>query len=219
MPELFWTEPSTMIDVGRPRMHSDDAILDAALGHVLERGARATTIDAIAAASGAPKGSLYHRFGSLNNLLAEMWIRAVRRSQHAFLAELDNPEPIDAALAAAASLYDFAQERRADARLLASIRREDLIQTPIARPLQQELAELNRPIEKGLTTLARRLFGRTTRPAVEATITATADIPIGALRRHLIAGSRFPPGLRSQISAAAKAALIDAGANAGAGTC
>jgi AcrR family transcriptional regulator len=208
----FWTNPSTIADVGRPRTHSDDAILDAALEQVLHRGARATTIDAIAAASGAPKGSLYHRFESLNDLLAEMWIRAIRRSQNAFLAELDNPDAMKAALAAAVSLYDFSDRHRADARLLASMRREDLIEASLAPRLQQVLVELNRPIQTGLTTLARRLFGRSSRAAVEATITATADIPLGALRRHLIAGSGFPPGLRDQIRAAARAALVEAGA-------
>lgn len=196
--------------MGRPRTYSDDAILDAALDQVLQRGARATTIDAIAAASGAPKGSLYNRFESLNDLLAEMWIRAVRRAQHAFLAELENPDAMEAALAAAVSLYDFSNAHRADARLLASMRREDLIATTLAPRLQQQLADLNQPLQAALTALARRLFGRSTKAAVEATIAATADIPLGALRRHLMAGSKFPPGLREQITAAARAALTEA---------
>jgi AcrR family transcriptional regulator len=185
--------------------------LDAAVEQVLSRGARATTIDAIAEASGAPKGSLYHRFESLNDLLAEMWIRAIRRSQAMFLAQLDHPDAMEAALAAALSLYDFSNTHPADARLLASMRREDLIESTVAPRLQRELAELNRPIQTALTALARRLFGRSTKSAVEATISATADIPLGAIRRHLVAGSRFPPGLREQIGAATRAALLEAG--------
>jgi AcrR family transcriptional regulator len=189
--------------------------LDAALEQVLARGARATTIDAIAAASGAPKGSLYHRFESLNDLLAEMWIRAIRRAQAAFLAELDHPDAMEAALAAALSLYDFSKTHRADARLLASMRREDLIESTLAPRLQRELAELNRPIQTGLTRLARRLFGRSTKAAIEATITATADIPLGVIRRHLVAGSELPPELREQIRAATRAALLEAGGRLG----
>jgi hypothetical protein len=121
---------------------------------------------------------------------------------------------MEAALAAAVSLYDFSDAHHGDARLLASMRREDLIAVPLAARLQQDLAELNRPIQTALTTLARRLFRRSTRAAVEATIAATADIPLGAIRRHLIAGSQFPPGLRDQIRAAARAALLEAGAKA-----
>jgi AcrR family transcriptional regulator len=196
-------------------VHSDDAILDAALEHVLGHGARATTIDAIAAASGAPKGSLYHRFESLNDLLAEMWIRAVRRAQQSFLAQLQHPDPMEAALKAAVSLYDFSEAHRGDARLLASMRREDLFEATIAPRLRQELAELNKPLEKAFGALARRLFGRASRAAVEATVMATADVPLGALRRHLIGGTGFPHGLRSQIRAAASAALIEAGAGTG----
>src|SRR5205823_4383100 len=94
--------------VARPRVHSDADILDAARTLVLDAGARAVTIDAIALASGAPKGSLYHRFASLNDLLAEMWIRAARRAQEEFLRALDQPDAIAAAVAGACSLYDFA---------------------------------------------------------------------------------------------------------------
>jgi AcrR family transcriptional regulator len=187
--------------------------LDAAVEQVLSRGARATTIDAIAEASGAPKGSLYHRFESLNDLLAEMWIRAIRRSQAMFLAQLDHPDAMEAALAAALSLYDFSNTHPADARLLASMRREDLIESTLAPRLQRELVELNRPIQAALTRLARRLFGRSTKAAIEATITATTDIPLGAIRRHLVAGSQFPPGLREQIKAATRAVLLEAGSS------
>jgi AcrR family transcriptional regulator len=188
-------------------VHCDDAILDAARALVLDRGARATTIDAIAAASGAPKGSLYHRFESVSELLAEMWIRAARRAQQHFLAQLDEPDATRAALAAAVSLYDFSALHRPDARLLASMRPEDLVETPLSPRLQRDLAELNRPLEVAIGALAERLFGRATAASVEATVAATADIPLGAIRRHLVAGSEFPPGLRDQIKAAAEAAL------------
>ena len=41
--------------MGRAKLHSDETILDAARTLVLNGGARATTIDAIALASGAPR--------------------------------------------------------------------------------------------------------------------------------------------------------------------
>jgi AcrR family transcriptional regulator len=199
--------------LARPRIHSDDGILDAARALVIDGGARAITIDAIALASGAPKGSLYHRFASLNDLLAEMWIRAARRAQAQFLRALADPDPMAAALAAACSLYDFADANPGDARLLAAMRREDLIETPLAPHLKQTLDELNRPLELALADLARRLFGRADRAGVEATVCAVSDIPIGAIRRHLIAGAGFPVGLRGQVVAAARAVLVQAGAD------
>src|SRR5687768_955218 len=94
---------------------------------VLVAGARALTVDAIAAASGAPVGSIYHRFGSLDGLLAEMWTGAVRRFQGAFLAAFDDDAaPSDVAVSAAVSMYEFAREHPGDARLLAALRGEDL---------------------------------------------------------------------------------------------
>jgi AcrR family transcriptional regulator len=193
-------------------MHSDESILDAARGLVLDGGARAVTIDAIALASGAPKGSLYHRFASLNDLLAEMWIRAARRAQADFLRALEQSDPMAAALAAACSLHDSAAAHPGDARLLASMRREDLIEAPLSPRLTGELDELNRPLELAIGDLARRLFGSATRRNIEATLCAVSDIPIGVIRRHLIAGSELPSGLRAQLEAATRAVLLQAGA-------
>jgi AcrR family transcriptional regulator len=200
--------------MGRSTIHSQDAILDAARDLVLEGGARAATINAIAGRSGAPKGSLYHRFASLNDLLAAMWIRAVERSQGAFLEALDDPDPILAAIAGALSIHDFAERESADARLLASLRREDLVEAVDSPHLRRRLAELNRPLEEALVTLARRLFGRASRDNVERTVCAVVDLPIGATRRHLIAGSALPGTVRVQLEAAVRASLLEAGAPA-----
>lgn len=198
--------------LGRPQLHSEEAILDAARGLVLDVGARAATLNAIARASGAPKGSIYHRFSSLADLLAEMWIRAVRRSQQAFLESLDDPHAMTAAIAAALSIHDFAQRERADARLLASLRREDLIEGLEAPRLRAELEEVNKPLELALMQLARRLFGRATAANLEKTMFAVVDLPVGAIRRHLVAKSPLPPTLREQLKAAVQAALLEAGA-------
>jgi AcrR family transcriptional regulator len=193
--------------LARPRLHSDDAILDAARALVLDTGARSATINAIADASGAPKGSIYHRFASLNDLLAALWIRAVRRSQGEFLDALGDPDATSAAVAAALSLHDFAQRHPADARLLVSLRREDLVESTSTPRLQSELAALNRPLEAALRSLARRLYGRATAGAVERTLTAVVDLPLGAIRRHLVAAAPLPASLRGQLEAAVRAAL------------
>jgi AcrR family transcriptional regulator len=194
--------------MGRPRLHSDDTILDAARDLVLRSGARSTTLNAIAKASGAPKGSVYHRFASLNDLLAAMWIRAVRRAQGAFLEAVDEPNPTAAAVAAALSLHDFAKREPADARLLASLRREDLIEGIEAPALRRELAELNEPVQRAIAALARRLYGNASAANVERTVCAVVDLPLGAIRRHLIAGSTPPRTLRGQLEAAVRAALL-----------
>jgi AcrR family transcriptional regulator len=183
-------------------------MLDAARDLLLEQGATSATIEAISGASGAPTGSIYHRFGSRDELLARLWIRAVYRSQASFLVALEDGEAdADAAARAAAlSIIDFCEAEPADARLLASFRREDLIRTTSGQ-LADELKELNRPLERAVVDLARRLYGKATRAAVNRTLLAVFDLPYGAVRRYLLAGARLPRGLRGDVERAVAAVI------------
>ncbi len=52
----------------------------------MEAGPRGVTTAAVSVRSGAPTGSLYHRFGSRAAMVAELWVRTIRRF-HAFLFE------------------------------------------------------------------------------------------------------------------------------------
>jgi AcrR family transcriptional regulator len=193
--------------VPRPPLHSTESILESARELLLASGARALTVDAIADASGAPVGSLYHRFGSLEGLLAEMWITSVQRFQAAFLAAADrNVEPLEAAVGAALAVHDFARDEPVDARLLAALRREDLVAA--APPeLLARLEALNEPAERALAALSRRLYGNAGPTALARTRFAVADLPVGAVRGHLMRGTPFPRGLRTWIESAVRAAL------------
>jgi AcrR family transcriptional regulator len=75
-------------------------MLDAARELVLEDGSWSATMEAIAQASGAPTGSLYHRFGSRDQLLARLWVRAVQRSRASFIGALQKEDAREAARAA-----------------------------------------------------------------------------------------------------------------------
>jgi AcrR family transcriptional regulator len=190
----------------RPQLHPTDTMLDAARDLLLEDGSRAT-IEAIAEASGAPTGSIYHRFRSRNDLVARLWIRAVHRSQAMFLEAMEPEDARDAALAAAMSIIDFCEEHPADAQLLVSFRREDLIRTTPEGSVATELEELNRPVERAVVDLARRLYGRRTRAALDRTLLAVFDLPYGAARRYLITGARLPSTLRSDLTQAVSAVI------------
>jgi AcrR family transcriptional regulator len=183
-------------------------MLDAARDLLLGEGSRSATMEAIADASGAPTGSIYHRFGSRDELIARLWIRAVYRSQASFVAALERDDPREAALAAAMSIIDFCEEHPADAQLLVAFRREDLVKTIPDGPLAEELAVLNRPVERAVVGLARRLYGRPTRAALDRTLLAVFDLPYGAARRYLISGAPLPKALRADLSRAI-AAVID----------
>jgi AcrR family transcriptional regulator len=192
----------------RPQLHPTDTMLDAARDLLLEDGSSSATMEAIADASGAPTGSIYHRFGSRDELITRLWMRAVYRSQASFVAALEREDAREAALAAALSIFDFCDEHPADAQLLVTFRREDLIRTTPRDALAEELEELNRPVERAVVQLARRLYGRRTRAALDRTLLAVFDLPYGAVRRYLITGMGLPPSLRADLTRAV-AAVID----------
>jgi AcrR family transcriptional regulator len=180
-------------------------MLDAARDLLLQNGTRAATITAIADASGVPVGSIYHRFGSLETLIAKLWIRAVHRSQATFVAATQEPDPVEAAVAAALSIVDFCRQHPADARLLASFGREQLIGATPTGPLADELTDLNSPVLGAVVTLAKRLYGRRSRPAVDRTMLAVFDLPYGATKRYLVDDRRLPARLRGDVEVAVRA--------------
>ena len=151
-------------------------------------------------------GSLYHRFGSRDDLLARLWIRAVRRSQADFLAAIDRPDPIDGAVSGAMAILDFCESQRADARLLVSFRRKDLLHAKPSPELTRALEELNRPLELGLAGLAA-LYGRAGRSEIQHVLLAVFDIPYGAARRHLVAGKSLPASVPGDVEKAVRAVL------------
>lgn len=191
----------------RPQLHPTDVMLDAARDLLLEEGSASATIEAIASSSGAPTGSIYHRFGSRDELIARLWTRAVYRSQASFLTALETDDPRDAALAAATSIIDFCEDHPADAQLLVAFRREDLIRAVPEGGLAEELEELNRPVERAVVDLAKRLYGRRTRAALDRTLLAVFDLPYGAARRYLITARALPPGLRDDLARAVLAVI------------
>jgi AcrR family transcriptional regulator len=196
--------------MARPELHPTESILDAARGVVLDRGLGAATIDAIAESSGAPVGSIYHRFGSVDDLLAEMWIRAVRRSQESFATAAEDPDPFEAVVAAGLSVYDFCVEHPADGRLLLAYRPEDLAGGRINGKQRAELVRLNDPVAAVVRNLARRLYGRVSRKSLDRVLTAVFDLPHGAVRRPLANGERLLPQRREALEAALRAVLADA---------
>ena len=185
--------------MARPRSHSPDTVLDAARAIVLRDGARAATVAAIARASGAPTGSLYHAFGSRDALLAAAWERAARRSQARWVEAAQGPDPVAAGVAMALSLLAFAREHREDCRLLLGMRVEDLVDGPAP-----DLETLNAPVVETVAALARRLGGPSAR---ERVVLATVDLPYGAIRRRLLGGKPPPRALDGPLAAAARAVL------------
>ncbi len=199
--------------MGRLRLYTSDQILDGARRLVLGEGIAAATISNIASASGAPPGSIYYRFDSRETLLAELWIRAVERAQRHCIAAVEAVgEPAEAVVAGGLSIFDFVRSEPADAQLLVSMRRTDLIRSPLPPPLVERLRALNRPAERVIGRLAGQLFGESSARARELITLAVFDLPYGCVRRYLLAGKPPPAAHRAYVERAIRAVLETAAA-------
>jgi AcrR family transcriptional regulator len=169
--------------VAPPRKHETDAILDAARGLVLAGGPRVAGVAAIAKASGAPVGTLYHRFGNRDGILAATWLRALERFQSLAMAATAD-SALQTAVAMALSAVDFARQHPDDARLLLTIRPEDLVDAD-GGGLAAAIASRNIPLVERLKQLARELYGAEDRRSLDALQRAVVDLPYAAVRRHV----------------------------------
>ncbi|WP_049560819.1 TetR/AcrR family transcriptional regulator [Nonomuraea sp. SBT364] len=184
--------------MGRTAKFGQDQILDAALAITADAGPGAATMGAVAARLGAQTGSLYHRFGSRDLMLATLWIRTVRAFQRGFADALAEGDARGAAL----HTPRWCRRHPAEGALLVLHRRQELA----ARwpdELGTDLDTLNAEVADALDAFAAR------RPGVdrERLIFATVDVPYGAVRRHLLA-RRPPPPLVDELITAACDALL-----------
>ena len=188
-----------------PRKHETDVILDAARALVLDGGPRAASVAAIARASGAPAGTLYHRFGNRDGILTAAWLRALERFQTRALAA-DGDTPADAAVAMAVAAVCFARDLPDDARLLLTIRPGDLLDDEPDAAFQQTLAAMNAPLTQRVAVLARQLYGNNRPRSVDAVARAVADLPYAVVRRHA-RDDPMPAWLEKDVAAWARAVL------------
>jgi AcrR family transcriptional regulator len=197
--------------VAPPRKHGTDVILDATRELVLAGGPRAASVAAIAKASGAPAGTLYHRFGNRDGVVTAAWLRALERFQaRALAAGSGMADPADAAVAMAVAAIGFARELPQDARLLLTMRPGDLLDAEPGPGLQQTLAAMNAPLVRRVHELAERLYGSHDERAVDAVNRAVADLPYAVVRRHA-REEPMPSWLEADVAESARALLAISG--------
>jgi AcrR family transcriptional regulator len=192
------------------QVFSTDAILDSAREVIIERGLRGATVEAIARAAGVPVGSIYHRFRSIDELLARVWLRAVRRSQTRALAVPTDPgQPLRSAVAVALAMYDHCLADPHDTLLLDVLHRGEVLALDLG-PLAAEVESANDGIVAMMDALARALYGRAGRRGRDLVLLALVDLPHGFAHRQLVAGQRTP-ARRERLPAAVRAVLADEG--------
>ncbi|WP_066902665.1 TetR/AcrR family transcriptional regulator [Mycolicibacterium houstonense] len=188
-----------------PRKHETDAILDATRALVLAEGPRAASVAAIAKVSGAPAGTLYHRFGNRNGVLTAAWLRALERFQSRAMAAAGD-DSVEAAVAMGVAAVGFAREVPDDARLLLTIRPRDLLDGAPDDEFNATLSAMNAPLIERLRELARAIFGNDDARTMDAMARAVVDLPYAVVRRHAN-DAELPPWIEEDLADAVRKLL------------
>lgn len=183
--------------MGRPPKTDEQRVLRAATGLLARGGVGGLTMAGLAAAAGVPVGSLYHRFPSREVITARAWLRAAGLFQEPFLSALDMG-PRQAAL----MVVPWVREHPDEASVLLLYRREDLVRGQWPEGVRAEAHRLATEAETALRHAAKlaALPPRTVRFAV-------VDVPLAAVRPHLLAGKAVPEDVDELVRRAAWAVL------------
>lgn len=196
-----------MASVPRPSRFSNDDVFDATLAAIVEHGAEAS-IGQIAQRLGGAVGSIYHRFGSRDELITRLWLRCVQRF-HAGHPALADPggDPRNVALASATYVPVYCAEHPDEAIGLTLRGQATLLKQDDLDPgLRQEITTLNDAVIETLKSLAARLYGAASASGLRQIDLAVRTMPYGIVRPYL--GRPVPPLVINATTAAA-AAILD----------
>ncbi|MCF8569974.1 TetR/AcrR family transcriptional regulator [Gordonia sp. HY002] len=185
----------------RPKFSTND-LLDAALQIAVDEGPAAVTAAAVARSTGAPSGSVYHRFAGSDEILARLWIRTIAEFQTGFVDALADTDTAAAADAAIAYVFDWCGANPGKARLLLTFD-ERGIDRRAPHTVAAELRERNATARAALEDWARRHFDKPGPEEFDRAMYALVDLPYGAVRRHLPDG-RPRQWLRDSVTATAR---------------
>ena len=174
--------------MGHPAFNNDD-FLNAALALAAEHGPSAVTVAAISATLKAPTGSFYHRFASRDALLAELWFNTVLAFQRGIAEALDAGDGLRAALHTPAWVRGHLDEGR----LLLLYHRNDFVHGDWPQALRDGLAEQGRRGEARLKKFARETFGRAGPGEIRRAQFLLSEVPVAAVRQHLLRREPPPP--------------------------
>lgn len=189
--------------MARPRRFTDDQILDAARDLLADPATTRPTIAAISAASGVHTGSIYVRFASREELLARLWLRAIRRFQIGIIAALSGTDPL---LAAAMHLPRYCRAHPTEARAMKMFRREELLEVGSAE-LRADIAAVNDRMNDALRAAVAAEFGAADEHRMAIAVAAVKAIPYGLVREY-IAGAVPIPDWVDDVIATATAAVV-----------
>jgi AcrR family transcriptional regulator len=194
--------------MGRKAIFERSHMTGAALRLVADRGPQAVTVAALAKEVGAPTGSIYHRYRSREQLLAELWMDVVERFQDGFVASLAQARDVEGAVVTARFMVEWVREHALESRLLLLHRRQDFVsgeQWPAE--LAERAAALHPQLGGALRAFGERAFARTDADTMTRLRYALLDAPFGAVKPYVQARKRLPAIVEDLVATTARAVL------------
>jgi AcrR family transcriptional regulator len=184
---------------------SQDDFLAAALAIVAEQGPSAVTVGSISERLQSPTGSFYHRFASRDVLLGELWLRTVLEFQQGVRAAIDAGDGLRAALHTPA----WVRKHLDKARLLLLYHRDDFVHGEWPEQLREGAAALTQGVQTGSARYARLVFGRAGAEERRLAQFLLSEVPLAAVRQHLLRHEPPPPLVDDLIRLTYRAVVAD----------
>ncbi|WP_316575312.1 TetR family transcriptional regulator [Nocardia canadensis] len=190
--------------MARPRLFTDDQVLDAARDLLVDPAIIRPAIAAIGKAAGVHTGSIYVRFASRDELLARLWLRSIRRFHEGLLDALAGPSPL---LAAATYLPRYCREHPTEARAMKMFHRDELLAVG-PDELRHEIATVNDAMNAALLAAVVTEFGTADAETTAVAEAAVKAIPYGLVRDYIARAAPIPAWI-DEVAATATGAVLD----------
>src|SRR5258708_22721715 len=190
--------------MAHPRFNQSD-FFSAALAIAAEHGPSTVTVAAISDRLKAPTGSFYHRFASRNILLGALWLRTVFDFRQGVTEAVDAGDGLRAALHTPA----WVREHMAEARLLLLYDRDDFVQGEWPEELRERVAAMTEDMRAGAKRYARLVFCSHGPEEDRLANFLVAEVPVAAVRQHLIRREPPPPLVDRMIRVTYRAVVAD----------
>ncbi|MFF2082563.1 TetR/AcrR family transcriptional regulator [Nocardia sp. NPDC058176] len=190
--------------MARPRLFTDDQVLDAARDLLVDPAITHPSIAAISTAAAVHSGSIYVRFASRDELLARLWLRSIRRFHEGFVTALTGPSPL---LTAAVFLPRYCREHPTEARAMKMFHHDELLDVG-PEELRAAIATVNDGMQAALLAAVDAEFGivdERSRAVAEAAVKA---IPYGLVRDYIARAAPIPDWVDA-VTATASGAVLD----------
>lgn len=174
--------------MGRAKFSHAD-FLAAALAIIAEHGPAAVTVAALSERLRSPTGSFYHRFASRNVLLGALWLQTVLNFGEGIRIALDAEDGLSAALHTPAWVRAHPDE----ARLLLLYDRNDFVQGEWPEELREQVAAMAERGKLGTAKFANLVFGRAEPDELRRAQFLLAQVPVAAVRQHIVQREPPPP--------------------------